>query len=203
MAQTKRLDELIPDRKNANKGTPYGLKLLDDSLRKYGAGRSILVDKHGRIIAGNKTTERAADLGFENVIIVETDGTQLVTVQRTDLDLEDDKGSARALALYDNRVSEVDLEWDLDILETMPKDLLTDLRLTFDDIDYDEEWQGMPEFENEPKAAKSIIVHFRILADYESFCALIEQELTDKTNNIWFPQAERRNMKIIEYQDES
>jgi hypothetical protein len=48
-----KLSDLQPDRRNANKGTERGLKALDHSLRQYGAGRSILVDKHGRIIAGN------------------------------------------------------------------------------------------------------------------------------------------------------
>ncbi len=115
MSRVQKLDELIPDRKNANKGTQYGLKLLDDSLRKYGAGRSILVDKHGVIIAGNKTAERAMDLKIEDVIVVKTDGTQLVAVQRTDLDLETDE-QARKLAYADNKVGEVDLEWDADAL---------------------------------------------------------------------------------------
>ena len=55
-----KIDELITDRKNANKGTQAGLRALDKSLRDLGAGRSILVDKHGEIIAGNKTTEKAA-----------------------------------------------------------------------------------------------------------------------------------------------
>jgi len=38
------IKDLKPDAQNANKGTPRGLKLLDDSLRKYGAGRSILIE---------------------------------------------------------------------------------------------------------------------------------------------------------------
>lgn len=74
---TDKLSDLIPDAKNANKGTPRGLKVLDDSLRENGVGRSILVDKHGTIIAGNKTVERCADVGIEDVIVVETDGTKL------------------------------------------------------------------------------------------------------------------------------
>lgn len=48
-----KVSDLQPDKRNANKGTERGLKALDHSLRQYGAGRSLLVDKHGRIIAGN------------------------------------------------------------------------------------------------------------------------------------------------------
>ena len=57
-----KISDLIPDAANANKGTQRGLKALDTSLRQYGAGRSILIDRDGRIIAGNKTAERAADI---------------------------------------------------------------------------------------------------------------------------------------------
>jgi hypothetical protein len=61
----KNINQLIPDNKNFNRGTEYGEHLMDESLRKFGLGRSILLDKNDRIIAGNKTTEQAADIGFE------------------------------------------------------------------------------------------------------------------------------------------
>ncbi|MBR4115652.1 MAG: SAM-dependent methyltransferase, partial [Bacteroidales bacterium] len=92
------IDSLIPDDKNFNKGTEYGDHLMDESLRKFGLGRSILLDKNDRIIAGNKTTEKAAELGFENVLIVETDGNTLVAVKRKDIDLDSAKGRELALA---------------------------------------------------------------------------------------------------------
>ena len=47
------IDSLIPDNKNFNKGTEFGEHLMDESLRKFGLGRSILIDKNNRIIAGN------------------------------------------------------------------------------------------------------------------------------------------------------
>ena len=100
-----------PDTKNANKGTERGRYMVEASLRETGAGRSIVLDKDGRIIAGNKTFEAASDIGLP-VRIVQTDGTELVAVQRTDLDLSDDTGAARKLAYYDNRSSSVGLEWD-------------------------------------------------------------------------------------------
>ena len=85
--------------------------MLEKSLRAYGAGRSILLDKHGRIIAGNKTVQVAAEIGLDDLVIVETDGSQMVAVKRNDLDLETDD-DARALAYADNRVAEVDLDFD-------------------------------------------------------------------------------------------
>lgn len=116
----KNLSDLVPDNKNANKGTQRGGGMLENSLRKYGAGRSILVDRNGNIIAGNKTTEAAAAISLDDIITVKTDGTKLVAVQRMDLDINDKK--ARELAIADNRISEVNLDWDTDVLAELEDD---------------------------------------------------------------------------------
>jgi hypothetical protein len=104
------LDDLTPDNLNANKGTQRGTGMLEDSLQQFGAGRSVLADRAGRLIAGNKTVESAAGIGMTDVVVVRTTGDQLVVVQRTDLDLNDPK--ARGLAVRDNRIAEVNLDWD-------------------------------------------------------------------------------------------
>ncbi len=59
--EIKRISDLVPDSANANRGTERGSAMIEDSLRKFGAGRSILIDKHGNVIAGNKTLEHAVD----------------------------------------------------------------------------------------------------------------------------------------------
>ena len=122
-----KISDFTTDSHNANKGTQRGLRALDTSLRQYGAGRSILVDKKGRVIAGNKTLERAADIGMDDVIVVESDGTKLVAVKRTDLDLDSEDGKARALATYDNRAGQLDFDWDIDALSAVDTDVLKDL----------------------------------------------------------------------------
>lgn len=114
MGKQRSISDYQQDDRNANKGTVRGMAALEDSLRKNGAGRSILVDKDGRIIAGNKTHEQAAAIGLQKVIEVETDGTALVVVRRTDLDI--DSPEARRLAIADNRVGELDLAWDASVL---------------------------------------------------------------------------------------
>ncbi len=116
-----RLEDLIPDRRNANKGTPRGRGMVEGSLRKYGAGRSILADRNGQVIAGNKTLEAAAEIGLP-IRVIETNGHELVVVQRTDLDLDED-ASARELAIADNRSSEAGLEWDTDVLTELAQEV--------------------------------------------------------------------------------
>ncbi|MGE3843025.1 MAG: DNA modification methylase [Vicinamibacterales bacterium] len=110
------LEDLSFDPKNANRGTDRGRSLLAASLKDYGAGRSVLADRLGRVIAGNKTVKQAKALGLP-IRLVPSDGRALVIVQRTDLDLADPK--ARALAIADNRIAELDLEWDPAVLEQL------------------------------------------------------------------------------------
>ena len=108
------IESLVPDNKNFNKGTQFGDHLMDESLRRFGLGRSILIDKNNRIIAGNKTAEKAADIGFTDVVVVEVDGNQLVAVKRKDIDLDSAKG--RELALADNATGKANLAWDEDLI---------------------------------------------------------------------------------------
>src|ERR1700690_3245223 len=110
-----KLSALTPDTRNANKGTARGRKLVRESLKRYGAGRSILLDRSGNIIAGNKTVEGAQAVGLEDCQIVKSDGSKLIAVQRTDLDIN--SKAARELAIADNRASEIGLDWDVDILK--------------------------------------------------------------------------------------
>lgn len=116
MAKTieTKLEKLIPDNINANKGTEYGQHLIEKSLRELGAGRSILIDKNNRIIAGNKTVENAAAIGLDKVIVVETTGDQIVAVKRTDIDIDTEKG--RSMAIADNATAKANLEWDKDAI---------------------------------------------------------------------------------------
>ena len=108
-------NQLIFDEHNANKGTERGKELLEQSVTELGAGRSILSDKNGQIIAGNKTLAAAQKAGLK-VRIVPSSRDELVVVQREDLDLSDPAGEARRLAYLDNRVSEIDLAWDANVI---------------------------------------------------------------------------------------
>lgn len=117
-----KINQLIPDKKNSNKGTAKGKQALKQSLERLGAGRSILIDKNGQIIAGNKTIEQAKLSGFTDIEVIQSDGTKIIAVQRTDLDLDID-GKARELALADNRTGELDLEWDQEFLDKFMEEL--------------------------------------------------------------------------------
>ena len=109
-----KLKELIPDDKNFNKGSEYGNSLIEKSFRKFGAGRSILIDKNNRIIAGNKSVENAAAIGMEDLQIVESDGKRIIAVKRMDIDLDTPEG--RELALADNATAKANIVFDAELI---------------------------------------------------------------------------------------
>jgi DNA modification methylase len=113
--QSNKISDLIADNKNFNKGSEFGNSLIEKSFRKFGAGRSILIDKNNRIIAGNKSVENAMAIGMEDVQIVESDGTKIIAVKRTDIDLDSEQG--REMALADNASAKANIVFDAEIIE--------------------------------------------------------------------------------------
>jgi hypothetical protein len=104
------IDTLQQDTRNFNRGTEQGQQLMEKSFSELGAGRSILVDKNGNIIAGNKSQKAAKAAGIKKVRIIETTGDELVAVKRTDIDIDSAEG--RKMALLDNLTTQVNLAWD-------------------------------------------------------------------------------------------
>ena len=116
------IQELTQDKHNFNKGTEGGgAKLMERSLNELGAGRSILIDKNGNIIAGNKTQEAAIKAGITKVRVIETTGDELVAVKRTDVDIDSAEG--RKMAYLDNLTTQVNLTWDQTELEAVQADV--------------------------------------------------------------------------------
>ena len=101
------------DPRNARKHNPRNLAQIEQSIQRDGFGRSILLAADGTVIAGNATIDSAASAGLDDVIVVETDGTKVVAVKRTDVA----PGSEQfhRLALADNRAAEL-ASWDAEVL---------------------------------------------------------------------------------------
>jgi hypothetical protein len=112
-----KITDLHFDDKNANKHTQKGLRLVEKSLSKLGAGRSILIDKNNNIIAGNGVIETAGQIGMENIRIVETTGDEIVAVKRTDIDINSKKG--RELAIVDNHSAKESIDLDFEAINDL------------------------------------------------------------------------------------
>lgn len=67
------ISQLVPDDHNFNRGTEEGAKLMQKSFTELGAGRSILLDRDNRIIAGNKSQKAASEAGITRVRINEAE----------------------------------------------------------------------------------------------------------------------------------
>jgi hypothetical protein len=121
----KALKDLQQDPKNARRHTVRNLTMIGESLDAVGAGRSLVIDEGGRILAGNATQREALARGLK-LKVVDADKNTLVAVRRTDLTA----AQKQALGIYDNRAAEL-AEWDAATLRALVKEQGTDALASF------------------------------------------------------------------------
>ena len=119
------------DKRNYRKHSDKNKELINKSLKECGAGRSIVIDNEDNIICGNGIYEQSQKLGLKTKVI-ETDGSELVVVKRTDLQTDDDK--RKQLAVMDNSTSDSS-EFDFELLQAdFDIDTIKDFGI---DVDFD------------------------------------------------------------------
>ena len=104
--------DLKQDKRNYRKHNKKNLELIRKSVNEVGLGRSIVIDNENEIICGNglvSTLDKDTP-----VKVIETDGSELVVVKRTDLATADDK--RKQLAVMDNSTSDSS-EFDFELLQ--------------------------------------------------------------------------------------
>jgi len=111
------ISDLRSDHKNARKRTDRSATLIEESLKRYGAARSVVIDEDNRILAGNGTVDAAKRAGISKVRVIETEGDEIIAVKRTGLTEEQKIG----LALADNRTSDLS-EWDKEMLHQLSEE---------------------------------------------------------------------------------
>ncbi|REJ65182.1 MAG: hypothetical protein DWQ28_09165 [Proteobacteria bacterium] len=124
------INYLKSDHQNARKRTDRSAELIKESLQRYGAARSIVIDEDNRILAGNGTIEGAKEAGIDRIRVIETDGDEVIAVRRTGLTEEQKIG----LALADNRTSDLS-EWDQEMLNRLGEQHDISLFFSQDDLD--------------------------------------------------------------------
>lgn len=182
MNEITTLADLKPDQHNARKHNPRNIGMIVDSLGKVGAARSIVIDEDGNILAGNGTVEALGEAGIEKVRVIETDGDEIVAVQRKGLSPE----QKTALALADNRTAEL-AEWDPiilkeihintpEILENMFVPLELDELLNLDtDLGFQEGEDDAPEPPEDPITKQGDLYQ---LGDHRLMCGDSTNEIT-------------------------
>ena len=106
------IKDLKQDERNYRKHNERNLNLIKKSVSEVGLGRSVVIDNENEIICGNglvSTLDKNTPIK-----VIETDGSELVVVKRTDLNTNDEK--RKQLAIMDNATSDSS-EFDLDSLQ--------------------------------------------------------------------------------------
>jgi DNA modification methylase len=101
--ETRAIDNLRPDSRNARKHGKKNLATIRASLEQFGQQRAAVIRSDGTVLAGNGMLEAARELGWTDLA---------VTVVPDDWTDE----QARAYALADNRTGEL-AEWDVAVLD--------------------------------------------------------------------------------------
>lgn len=208
------INEVKPQRANANRHTPRGMKTLEDSIQRDGWIGAITVAADHETFDGSARLEVGAATGFEDAIVVRSDGSKPVIHIREDIPTADDP-RAKRLGIAANRVAQLNLAWDgQEIAALLEQDenlegLFYDNELAAliagdEAIDPAELWKGMPEFEQSNiQSWKSISVHFDNEGDYHEFSRLIGQTLTSQTRYIHFPAKQNEDVEAYRWTDAS
>lgn len=106
------IEDLKQDKRNYRKHNDRNISLIRKSVDDCGLGRSIVIDKNNEIVAGNGLVSAISK--NTPVRVIETDGSELVVVKRTDLDTNDEK--RKKLAIMDNSTSDSS-EFDIELMQ--------------------------------------------------------------------------------------
>ena len=158
------------------------------------------VDKFG-MVEPLVWNERSGNLvgGHQRFKILKQGGAKTVEVSIVDLDDVDEKalnlalnkqGGAWDFAALSTILEEFKIaDFDMEIAGFDPEELqqIATYSPTFDAAnDPRAEWTGMPDFNQQATAFRTIYVHFKNQGEVDQFAALLKKTLTDKTRYVWF-----------------
>ena len=184
---------------NLKKVTDADFENLKDIIRKYGVIRSFKVWEY-------QDTIYILDGHLLHKVLLSLDNVpELLSAEFIECDNE--KQAAEFVLYYSSFWHRIANEGLFEFTEKFNINLprlnlnLPPLDMRVETLDYQEIWQGMPEFENEDQSPyKTIKVHFENDEDLNLFAELIGQNLTEKTKYIWYPKKER--LDLINYRAE-
>lgn len=106
-----KLENYRPQRRNANRHTQRGLGALETSIQRDGWIGAVTVAADGETFDGSARLEVGAATGFEDAIVIESDGSKPIIHVRTDIATADDP-RAKRLGLAANFIASVNLDFD-------------------------------------------------------------------------------------------
>lgn len=113
------MTNIRPQAKNANRHTQRGMQALEQSIAADGWIGAITVAADGETFDGSARVEKTAENGMlDDPIVIDSDGTRPIVVRRVDIPNAQDERAVR-LGIAANRVAELNLEWEPDILTSI------------------------------------------------------------------------------------
>lgn len=196
MSKKIKLSNLIPDDKNNNKHTAYGMDLLEKSVNKVGIIESITVSNDDKIISGNARHEVIGKNFTKEALVIETDGTQPIIIKRTDI--ESDTKQFYEASILANTTAKKNIDFDIEIIESLGVeydidvvDLGVDIvdytrgheanNMNEDDIDLQEVFDSV----GISKDLHKLIVIFNTEEDKQSFVDKNQLIVTKHAQNTW------------------
>ena len=148
-----KVEDLKFDKRNYRRHSEKNQDLIKKSINEVGFGRSIVIDADNEIVCGNGVVSQIAK--STPIKVVETNGSELVVVKRTDLKTDDDK--RKQLAVMDNSSSDSS-DFDLTLLqEDFTTEELGNFGITIfepSDVDIDSFFEETEPKTKEPKTIK-------------------------------------------------
>lgn len=148
-----KVEDLKFDKRNYRRHSEKNQDLIKKSINEVGFGRSIVIDADNEIVCGNGVVSQIAK--STPIKVVETNGSELIVVKRTDLKTDDEK--RKQLAVMDNSSSDSS-DFDLTLLqEDFTNEELGNFGITIfepSDVDIDSFFEDSEEKIKEPKTIK-------------------------------------------------
>ena len=193
------VEDLIPYVNNSRIHSQDQINQVAASINEWGFTNPILIDEKNMILAGHCRLLAAQKLKLDKVPVIIARGWS-----------EEQK---KAYIIADNKLS-LNSSWDKELLKAEIKQLevdnynldfvgfnveeLTELFLDkeFGTTDAFDEWQDMPEYDNEDmNYYRSFKIHFNNQEDLDEFIEKTGLQITEKTRSTVYPKPERLDLK--------
>jgi len=177
---------------------PYNPRAMDDaeraalhaSMKRWGLADTITWNKRtGNIVGGHQRYDELLEDGQTEASVVVVDIPE-EEEKALNVVLNSPRAQGHFTESLDALVNEVKAK-----LPDLPSELRLD-DLVIPDLDIpdvannpNDEWNGMPEFENEDQGSfRKLVVHFKSQEDVDAFAELLGQKVFPRAQYIWFPE---------------
>jgi len=109
------MNSITTQQKNANRHTERGMTALERSIQQDGMIGALTVAANGDVFDGSARREVFDALAMDDAIIVHSDGSKPIIHIRDDILSADDPKAVR-LGLAANRIAELNLDWDAEVI---------------------------------------------------------------------------------------